>query len=204
MGSDRPAALLTESQREYIRGEREIDNASHERSLRSRIRERVHAGILDFSLLFKRWDEREREEVLGWGTDGEIGDALADLIALVYAEAGESGLRHLLLRGVQKAEQRLAGSDLYNVNVEFEVETPPKTQVKKAVEKFESGKLHRLTDGEAQAIVKLLRKSETVSSTELEEMRQEWVEQIVEEVDEAHFQRSKTAREKQARKRDDE
>jgi len=48
--SDRPASLLTNTQRDYLRGE-EKENKSHERALRSRLRRRVRAGFQDLKLL---------------------------------------------------------------------------------------------------------------------------------------------------------
>lgn len=47
---ERPAALLTEAQRDYLRGEKDYA-PSAERDIRSRIRERVQASMFDLALV---------------------------------------------------------------------------------------------------------------------------------------------------------
>lgn len=75
---ERPAALLTKAQREYLRGERPDYSPSTEREVRQRIRERIGASVDDISLLVERLDLEELKKAIGdeshqWG----------DLVALV-------------------------------------------------------------------------------------------------------------------------
>lgn len=73
MSDDTPTAVLTNPQREYLRGERD---PAQERTMRTRIRERVRAGLGDLALIatslseedldlifedFETWVDHERE-----------------------------------------------------------------------------------------------------------------------------------------------
>jgi hypothetical protein len=72
MSSDPPAALLTDAQRGYLRGDPEEQPPTDpaERSLRSRIRTRMQAGILDFSVLFEHLSPQDRSSA--FAMDGEV------------------------------------------------------------------------------------------------------------------------------------
>jgi len=56
---DQPSSILTASQREYLRGEKE---PTHERIMRTRIRERVRAGIRDLALLIEKMSDEDIEQ----------------------------------------------------------------------------------------------------------------------------------------------
>lgn len=60
---EKPSALLTKAHREYLVGEREYDRKNQERDLRSTIRKRVRAGILDFILLYENLDDDDRDQI---------------------------------------------------------------------------------------------------------------------------------------------
>jgi hypothetical protein len=203
---DRDRGILSPADRKYLGSDKSgyTRQAQHQRE--RTIRARVRNAILDFTLLFEHWDETERENVLGTGTAGPIGEGIADFFAMVHIEARQPGMKNLLLRGVTRGEQQLANSDLYDVRVEYDVEPVGVLNFEEAVEKFQSWKLHRLTDTEAQAIVKLLERSDAVGREDLEEMRQEWqddIDEFAEEIREAKHQHRVASREKQQQKRDD-
>jgi hypothetical protein len=61
--TERGAGLLTEKQRRYLRGEKEYDNAQSERDMRYKIRERIKNGLLDFCILAKRLQPRDRKQI---------------------------------------------------------------------------------------------------------------------------------------------
>jgi hypothetical protein len=61
--TERGAGLLTEKQRRYLRGEKEYDNAQSERDMRYKIRERVKNGLLDFKILAKELEPRDRKQI---------------------------------------------------------------------------------------------------------------------------------------------
>lgn len=55
------AAILTTTQREYLEGENPVDRPSHERELRTRLRNRVRNGVADFSILLECLPAKDRE-----------------------------------------------------------------------------------------------------------------------------------------------
>ncbi|AUV80263.1 hypothetical protein C2R22_00120 [Salinigranum rubrum] len=69
------AALLTATQRDYLKGENKPDRSSHERELRTRIRNRLRDGISDFSILLEYLSAKDREMVFMGPRDSSEGDA---------------------------------------------------------------------------------------------------------------------------------
>ena len=55
--------ILTEGQREYLRGEKEFEHAQSERDMRYKIRERIKNALLDFEILTKHLEPRDREQL---------------------------------------------------------------------------------------------------------------------------------------------
>lgn len=74
---DRPAALLTDSQRAYLRGEKDY-RPSVERDVKRRIRNRIQAATEDLALLLDRSDWEEVEKALD---ETDITNGLAFLLA---------------------------------------------------------------------------------------------------------------------------
>lgn len=62
MGGTRPTAILTDSQLEYLKGEKEPKNT---REYDRRIRERLNFGLLDLNLLFEYLPADELRKVFG-------------------------------------------------------------------------------------------------------------------------------------------
>lgn len=147
---DRPHAMLTQDQREFLRrtlrGEEvyEGTNAGQQRyQMRNRIRERVRASICDFSLLFEALDERDRDHIFNPGATGEpieefeaFENGVIDTIAFLYlCTVGGSKVERtqertfvaafdiLLDRGVSRAEVRRRGEEPSEdlVDVDFSV-----------------------------------------------------------------------------------
>jgi hypothetical protein len=128
---DRGASLLTNAQREYLRGEREVD-APNERAIRSRIRERTVNAVLDFSILVQgldeediekiRKDERLSPEKSGWKYTSK---ALADMFGFLYL-LQDRGPRMVqtMKRGTRRAEER-RGNRVTNYDIEFRFDTQP-------------------------------------------------------------------------------
>jgi hypothetical protein len=140
MSNDLPAATLTNAQRAYLRGEREY-NSAHEREIRTRIRERYYASLLDFSLLARECSVEDLDTALETGRPDEAPDdpqelaypegALEDLVTLIYLahrdveQEGESsdGWRTAMdvENGIKTALVDRLGVDA-EVSVEIEVE----------------------------------------------------------------------------------
>jgi len=64
MTDDKPAAVLTTAQREYLQGKKEY-RPSVERQVRQRIRDRVEQGTADFTTLFGALDTQEVRQIFG-------------------------------------------------------------------------------------------------------------------------------------------
>ena len=69
MSDGKPASVLTDSQREYLRGEKEPSNP---REYDRRIRNRLEAAMSDFALLFEHMDEKEVRKTFGTGIAPQI------------------------------------------------------------------------------------------------------------------------------------
>lgn len=67
MSDDKPAAILTNAQREYLNGEKDY-SPSVERQVKRRIRERIEQGMVDFTTLFCELDQEEVRKVFGTNT----------------------------------------------------------------------------------------------------------------------------------------
>lgn len=81
----RGRGVLTPTDREYLRGEKEYDNPETDAHRRRDIRDRVRDSILDFELLRSELDEDERRKIFEGVTnaDAELEDAIMDMFAFV-------------------------------------------------------------------------------------------------------------------------
>lgn len=61
--TERGAGILTEGQREYLRGNKEFEHAQSERDVRYKIRERLKNALIDFEILAKNLEPRDREQL---------------------------------------------------------------------------------------------------------------------------------------------
>lgn len=195
-------AMLTKKEREFLKGDGSGVDRRTAHDHREQIKKRVRNTILDFQILFEHWPEEEREEVFREAIgDNELQDGLASFIALVYMENRfESGLESLIKQGVTKAEREMAESGLYfPTSVEVSINHIEQTDFEKIIENFGRSELSDMSDGEAQAVVRLLHRRS--SAEELEEMRRDMVEQFEEfarEYNEAKGKRTDYTRKKQA------
>lgn len=60
---DRPRGILSQADRQFLRGEKEYNSEQSKRDARYRIRERVKNSILDFSILYQHLDQRDRDQI---------------------------------------------------------------------------------------------------------------------------------------------
>lgn len=70
--SDKPAALLTNTQRDYLTGKSSVSD-SYERNLRDDIHDRIEATIGDFATLFHELDQDDVREAFGENFATRIG-----------------------------------------------------------------------------------------------------------------------------------
>ncbi|MFC6823502.1 hypothetical protein [Halopelagius fulvigenes] len=182
--ADRERGILTPSDREFLLG-RKTDYTEHsKKQKRNRIRRRLRNAILDFTILFDHLEDRDRETV--FDPDDEAREAytrgIVDMLGFLHL--GTMGyyvpFKDMLGQGVNRAEQKLAGSDYRMVTVDFNVDPVGQIDVDEVVDKLEAGHFDEVTDEELRAFVRLMTESETFSPSE---MRSGMKEQMPEFVD---------------------
>lgn len=131
-----PAALLTPTNREYLRGEKELDGAA-ERALRSRIRKRIQAGLRDFSIILDRLADDDLDKVFSesvetrGGSQMPISDTISRVIAVLYLglprgdddprKPDDDPVATVIATGIERALTRRGGA-VASVSVEVDVE----------------------------------------------------------------------------------
>lgn len=114
MADETPTAILTKGQREYLAGDR---TPTQERTMRTRIRERVRIGILDDLplVMTPRGDDVEPfdpEEIFDPEggdpvTGRELADSLRSMVALSYqlADAGRLDPEEIIEEGIEQGRR---------------------------------------------------------------------------------------------------
>src|SRR6056297_1637905 len=153
--ADRPRGILTPSDREFLLG-RKTDYTEHsKKQKRNRIRRRLRNAILDFTILFDHLEDRDRETV--FNPEDEAREAYTQGIVdmLGFLHLGTMGyyvpFKDMLGQGVNRAEQKLAGSDYRMVTVDFNVDPVGQIDVDEVVDKLESERFDEVTDEELRA-----------------------------------------------------
>lgn len=133
--------FLTESDKEWLRGDTEYEHRQTAANKRSEIRDRVAAGLLDFDSLTEHWTEDERRRTLEDIEDPEsvaagiieflyvwLNERAADPEEMVGDQAVDNALafRRALSSGIRNGKQHfgtIPGNVLIDSNVEL-FETP--------------------------------------------------------------------------------
>ena len=195
--ADRDRGILTPSDREFLLG-RKTDYTEHsKKQKRNRIRRRLRNAILDFTILFEHLEERDRETV--FNPDDDDRDAytrgITDMLAFLHL--GTMGyhtpFKHMLSKGVNKAEQELADSDYRMVSVDFNVDPVGRIDVDAVVDKLDSGAFDDLTDEELRAFVRLLGESDEFDATDVRSGMKRQMSAFAERVDAAAERRERRA-----------
>ncbi|WP_227357684.1 hypothetical protein [Haladaptatus salinisoli] len=200
--------MLTKKQREFIRGEYEYEGeyASQKRyQQRKAIRERVRNSLYDFTELFEHLDENEREKIFSPPEDERepLNQALINLVAFLYKETHVTttlpNFEYYLKSGVRRATYQLAGSDMYDVDVDFEVRrtSPQDVEWDKIEDKIRFRKWDEFTEGELKWFLRYYAKSDEFDPEIAHEEFEKRFEQFVAETQEAGSQKAKASREKQ-------
>lgn len=108
--SERSRGTLSQSDREYLRGETQLASVQSERNARARIRDRIYDATLDFEVLVEHLSERDRKLVFEKRFDEidgtEAFDALVSAVAFFYLATGDTDLEFetVLREGINLAE----------------------------------------------------------------------------------------------------
>ena len=127
----RSAALLTASQRQFLRGEHNYERGNPSvRAIRGGIRKRVRESLLDMRILAEYLEDRDVQQIFDFeGLPSEerqaLNDGLECAIALFYGGTRNRvpGFEYYLEGGVTIGERWLAGTGRLVVDVEFDVQT---------------------------------------------------------------------------------
>lgn len=120
------ASILTNAQREYLRGEREVTDSA-EREYRTRIRRRVTAGVHDLRLLLEKLERRDLKRALeGTPTDEAIAFLIRRSIpSLADPEERKASdtdaiqfIAHVFERAINRAAEVEGHNRRYTVDVE--------------------------------------------------------------------------------------
>ncbi len=85
-------ALLTPSQRAFLRGEKEYEHEQSEKDMRYKIRQRVRNGLFDLALLWQHMDARDRRQLFKDVRAGQLRDDDATFEDEVYREDESTAL----------------------------------------------------------------------------------------------------------------
>lgn len=197
--AERGRGVLTPSDREFLLG-RKTDYTDHSRKQkRNRIRRRLRNAILDFTILFECLEDRDRETVFNPEDDarGAYTQGITDMLGFLHL--GTMGyhvpFKHMLGQGVNRAEQKLSGSDYRMVTVEFNVDPVGQIDVDDVIDKLEFGDFDDITDEELRAFMRLLSESDEFSPTNMRSDMKEQMTEFIERVNQAAERRTQRVEE---------
>lgn len=174
--TDRPNAMLTKAQREFVTGKKEYsgEHAKQQRyQMRTAVRQRVRDTLLDFQLLFEHMDDRERERVFEVAPEQGVSPnreerrkqralryALADTLGFLYQglEHTRYSFKHFLERGILQAVNKMAPEgQLVNAQTVFsvDIEPFPQADIESVAERIAEGNFDDLTEHELREYVKV-------------------------------------------------
>lgn len=192
--ADRERGILTPSDREFLLG-RKTDYTEHsKKQKRNRIRRRVRNAILDFTILFDYLEDRDRETVFNPESEArdDYTQGIVDMLGFLHL--GTMGyyvpFKHMLGQGVNRAEQKLAGSDYRMVTVDFNVDPVGQVDVDEVIDKLDNGDFGQVTDDELRAFVRLLTESEEFSPTDVRSEMKAQMMTFLERVEDAEARRN--------------
>lgn len=148
---ERPRGILSQADREYLRGEKEFGWEQSASNARARIRERVVEAFRDFQLL-ETLEDRDREMVFEELSPGEVAACTADLLEFVYRGVGydASALEQIVARAVYNGEMGVSRSEhsgrVQDVQASIEIERAP--NVEEVYERYQSDGWAQLTNAE--------------------------------------------------------
>jgi hypothetical protein len=123
--TDRKRGLFTESDRQFLLGNKEYEHQQSSINKRRDIRNRIHHTFLDFQFL-RYLSESERDKLFSEIESRELHHSVSDLIAFIYGgtDGNIQAIEEMVKSGLSKAE--IGGLDGYqggarNVGVDIEL-----------------------------------------------------------------------------------
>lgn len=172
-GDDRPRGVLTQADREFLRGKKEFASEQSSIDARYRIRQRIRHAILDFSVILYHLGQRDRrqifdaysnntpdrdssnlsrDEVRGLVENTMFASGVSDTIAFLYLGMGDANLSFepILESAIEAAEEE-RGYVLENITVDITLSRarPDTEQLRRKLENGEG-----LTEDELKALIR--------------------------------------------------
>ncbi|WP_435335778.1 hypothetical protein [Haloarchaeobius sp. TZWWS8] len=142
---DRPRGLLSKADREYLLGLSEMTHEQSKRNAEARIRERVTHGILDFYLLIRQLERKDRRQIFEKGLDdAQFQYGLTGMTAFAYMGLKEAGMEfeHVLAPAITRAEEAYAAEGFgttVDVEVTFDVTVSPRERLTTVADRLRAG-----------------------------------------------------------------
>lgn len=160
---DRPRGILTQADREFLKGKKELSSEQSRRDARYRIRQRLRNAFLDFSILLRNLDRRDREQIFapveefqnGLGDsmnreldrdriseimeDVMVSKGISDSMAFTYLGIGDANqsFETMLKSAISDAEEE-RGYVVDNVQITIDIERG-QADIEEIVQRFEQG-----------------------------------------------------------------
>lgn len=155
---NRPRGILSQTDRQYLFGEKEYKHPQSESNRRQEIRERIESGILDFTLLLLLLPTNERKKLFSGFSGAQKSIVLEFMISFVYLLLGEDTDRFekIIEDGIFACSaidpQDQQTEKVTNVDVTIEIESDP--DVDAIYQKFKNDTGTRLTPTEIGILVR--------------------------------------------------
>lgn len=164
---DRPNALLTKKDREWLRADEPLytgKSAKQQRYRRRRsIRERMVASLEDFSLLFGELEEPERAKIIDdldmqTPSDADLGAVapshVVHAVAFLFLLHEDTGqFEQSVYRALSAATQQRTGPQYRKISVDIDLEEWSRKDFRTLQRKVEKRDLHRLTKAEQDLLI---------------------------------------------------
>lgn len=168
---DRPRGILTNSDREYLAGQKDYEHPQSEANRKQKIRQRTVNAFQDFLLLISLMSEEERFKVFNEEIPpNRLTRSLEAMISFLYLgiEKDSSELEKIVETGVYMGENYLKigkwSGAAYDVDVSISIERHP--NLPELVEKLRDGNPDQLSPAEIGVLVR----SGKLDSRDLEEL----------------------------------
>lgn len=158
---DRDRGILSERDRKFLRGDSDVEPKSdRERKVREDIRGRIFHGMVDFSLIFRCLEERDREQIFDFSDRTEkeawaLQNGMMYALALLYEQSHRDGapeFEYLFRVAVGAVEQGGGTITFEPPEISVNIDTSGVVDLGSIGEKLEEGRPDTLTEDEADAL----------------------------------------------------
>lgn len=158
---DRDRGILREEDRRFLRNKSDVEPKSdHERKVRARIRNRVFHGLVDFSLIFRCLEERDRKQIFDFADRTEkeawaLQTGMMYALALLYEQSQRDGtpeFEYLFRVAVGAVEQGGGTITFEPPEITVNIDTSGVIDLGRVGEKLKEGRPDTLTEDEVDAL----------------------------------------------------